>query len=49
MDDFTRSQVTIQIQYMENMIMIGGGSHEFTIEYFSIFVTMINKKNINLR
>lgn len=29
MDGFTRSQVTIQ--YMENMIMIGGGSHEFIV------------------
>ncbi|UNK21100.1 Imm1 family immunity protein [Paenibacillus sp. N3/727] len=29
MDGFTRSQVTIR--YMENMIMIGGGSHEFIV------------------
>lgn len=29
MDGFTRSQITIQ--YMENMIMIGGGSHEFIV------------------
>ncbi|GAA3412316.1 hypothetical protein ACFFNY_23330 [Paenibacillus hodogayensis] len=29
MDGFTRSQVTIR--YMENMIMIGGGSHEFIL------------------
>lgn len=29
MDGLTRSQVTIR--YMENMIMIGGGSHEFIV------------------
>ncbi|AZS17910.1 hypothetical protein [Paenibacillus lutimineralis] len=29
MDGFTRSQVTVR--YMENMIMIGGGSHEFIV------------------
>ncbi len=29
MDGFTRSQVTIQ--YRENKIMIGGGSHEFIV------------------
>ncbi|GGD96456.1 hypothetical protein [Paenibacillus nasutitermitis] len=29
MDGFTRSQVTIQ--YRENMIMIGGGGHEFIV------------------
>lgn len=29
MDGFTRSQVTIR--YRENMIMIGGGSHEFIV------------------
>lgn len=29
MDGFTRSQVTIQ--YIENIIMVGGGSHEFIV------------------